>query len=346
MAFAVNTLSVKVILIYKSYTTNPNVSHAGLGICAINTSKTLIQANIASEVWPIETETQIAPKIALDPTITHVVIQAPWVSLTTLNTLAQAYTSIQFAVNCHSNVGFLQTDPYSMANLLQVMDLEQTTANIHVAGNSQLFTNWMGQAYQSKCTLLPNLYYLDNGDVPSQNLWTGGPLRIGIFGAPRPQKNVMTGVAAAILIAQKMKAHTEIWVNSGRNETHGKTILQACQTAISRNPFCSYNEFPWAPWPQFRAFVGTMDLLIQVSYSESFNQVTADGIATGVPSVVGSAIRWAPSDWIADTDDPGDVAKTGMYLLRDPLASWEGLQALNQYNQRSLQTWKKYLRAS
>lgn len=335
---------MKVAIAYKSYHNDPNTSHAGLGICAINSSKTLIQHGIASEVWGLITAKELGERLTKDASVTHVVIQAPWIPSDILYRLAQQFLQVQFAVNCHSNVGFLQTDPHGMSNMLDLLELEQVTNNIHAAGNSKDFSDWMSTAYQSPCTLLPNLYYLDSHASTHRPLWNGGPLRIGIFGAPRPQKNVMTGVAGSIQIAQMLKAHTEIWVNAGRNEGHGKTILKACQEAIARNPFTTYREFPWATWPQFRRFMGSMDLLVQVSYSESFNQVCADGIAMGVPTVISSAIRWAPSTWQADCDSAESVAHVGRALLLNPHASQQGLDALKAHNEWGIHQWKKYLK--
>ena len=52
------------------------------------------------------------------------------------------------------------------------------------------------------CTYLPNLYYLD-GPVERQRApWKGPDLHIGIFGAIRPLKNLMTGVWASIQIGR------------------------------------------------------------------------------------------------------------------------------------------------
>ena len=81
----------------------------------------------------------------------------------------------------------------------------------------------------------------------------------------------------------------------------------------------------WQSWPKFRKTVAHMHLLLQPSYTESFNMVTADGVAEGVPSVVSEAIDWAPEDWKADVDDVLDIARTGRKLLFDPRAAHDGL---------------------
>jgi hypothetical protein len=333
----------KVAIVHRSYETNPSVSHRGLGIAAINTCKTLNQHGVWAQVWSLNSADLLEKKIDLTPGLTHVVIQAPWIPTATLDMVARKHPDVQFAVNCHSNVGFLQTEPAAIKLTLELLQLEQSTTNIHCSGNSRGFVDWITDAYQAPCVLLPNLYYLDaTADTP-RPLWNGGVLKIGIFGAPRPQKNVMTGAAGAIQIAQMMKANTQIWFNAGRNETHGKTILQAVQAAIGGNPLCSFNLFSWNQWPEFRRFVGSMNLLIQCSYTESFNQVTADGIATGVPTVTSPAIRWSPDYWKADPDSAESIAQVGRMLLGNPLSQRDGLEALRTHNEMGLLAWHNYL---
>lgn len=335
---------IRVAIIHKSYENDPNCSHAGLGICAINTSKTLNQHGINSEVWPLQNSTLLAVKLTNKPQTTHVIIQAPWMPPNELFFLSRRFPEIQFAVNCHSNVGFLQSDPGAVRNIFGIIDLEQTSNNIHASGNSQEFCDWIEASYQSPCTLLPNLYYLNSQNSVQRPVWTGGLLKIGLFGAVRPQKNAMTGVAGAVQIAQMLKAQTEIWLNTGRLEGHGKVIIESCKRIIERNPYCTLKTFHWANWPDFRRHVGSMHLLIQASYTESFNQVTADGVAMGVPTVCSSAIRWAPEYWKADVDSADSISQIGRMLLGNSFAQKDGLDALTDHNELALIDWKKYLR--
>lgn len=333
----------KVLIVYRSTADAPNCSHAGLGICAINTAKTLAQYGIWAKAFPVTRQEQVEAYLAISPDITHVLIQAPWMGSKFLFHLSDRFHDVRFAVNCHSNVGFLQADPGSVTRILDLLELEQTSVNLHCSGNNLPFVEWIEEAYSSPCAYLPNLYYLDRHCENFRPLWNGGVLRIGIFGATRPQKNVMTGACAAIEIAQHLKTQTEIWVNAGREEKHGKVILDAVKKAVSRNPFCTFKEFPWAWWPEFRRHIGSMNLLIQASYTESFNQVTADGVATGVPSVVSPAIRWAPDYWMCDVDSVDSVARIGTGLIRNPHAHRDGVRALREHNDSGIIAWRHYL---
>ena len=87
-----------------------------------------------------------------------------------------------------------------------------------------------------------------------------------------------------------------------------------------------------------------MHLVFQVSFTESFNVVTADAIAEGVPVVVGSAIDWVPRHWIANPDDALDVARVADTLLRDHTSPDEGRKALLSYVDSAWsQGWKPLL---
>ena len=87
-----------------------------------------------------------------------------------------------------------------------------------------------------------------------------------------------------------------------------------------------------------------MHLLLQPSYTESFNVVTADGIASGVPSVVSEAIDWVPRYWQAEVDDVNDISRVGRQLLGDPIAAVDGLKALKTYVVEGVKYWKDYLK--
>lgn len=98
----------------------------------------------------------------------------------------------------------------------------------------------------------------------------------------------------------------------------------------------------WQSWPAFRKTVAHMHLLLQPSYTESFNMVTADGAAEGVASVVSEAIDWAPDDWKANVDDVLDISRVGRRLLCDRTAADDGLLALEEQTADGILHYRKY----
>lgn len=330
----------KIILAYKNFAANRNISHIGLGVSAMNTAKVLRKHGITADVWPITSAEQLAKELS---GVTHVVISAPWIPTADLQLLALRNPEIRFAVNCHSNVGFLQADANGVKLVREAMELETGSHNFHLAGNSDKFCQWVRSAFCHPCTYLPNLYYLENNAPPARRLYFGGTLRIGAFGATRPLKNLMSAAGAALEIARELKADTELWLSAGRAEGGGETILRAAHAMLDGLPNIRMVENGWQSWPKFRQSIGHMHLLLQPSYTESFNMVTADGVAESVPSVVSDAIEWAPTHWKARADDVLDIARVGRYLLSDPRAVMDGFTALAAHNDDGLAAWRAFL---
>jgi hypothetical protein len=337
--------NLRVILAYKNFAANRAVSHIGLGVTALNSAKTLRDAGVITDVWAITSSHHLAQQLTAAQSVSpvsHVVISAPWIPTAELQALTAAHPETKFAVNCHSNLGFLQADPGAMRLVREGLELQRSTWNFQVAANNLRLSNWVADTYGSGCTHLPNLYHLDSLAGPRRTLFTGGTLRIGAFGATRPLKNFMTAAGAALEIASRMRVDLEFWMSSGRNEGGGPLVNAIHQMTIGL-PHVHVRENGWQTWPQFRQIVRHMHLLLQPSYTETFNVVTADGVAEGVPSVVSHAIEWAPSGWKAQVDDVHEIAVVGQKLLRDKRASARGLKALRNYNQRAMRFWDEFL---
>lgn len=330
-----------VILAYKNFAASRGISHIGLGVTALNTAKYLRAAGIRADVWPITSVGDLHDRLN-GSDATHVIISAPWIETLDLAALCSQYTDIQFSVVCHSNLGFLQADPNAMKLVIEGMDLQRSSFNFSMAANCQALADWLTALYGAQATCIPNIYYVDN-PAPTPQQYNGGTLRCGIFGATRALKNMQTSGGAALAIAAQMKAPVEIWISSGRNEGAG-SVVSALQQMVAPVPGAKIVENGWQTWPQFRQTVGHMHLLFQLSYTESFNVVTADGICAGVPSVVSPAIDWVPDRWKADPDDAMDAAFVGRALLSDPLAARDGMRALQIHNALGMDLWKSFLK--
>src|SRR5207247_191374 len=117
---------------------------------------------------------------------THVVISAPWLTLHDLKALISHFQHIKFVVLSHSNIGFLQADPGGVELFRKYARLARTYTNLQVGGNNHPFVHWFRAAYDETCVLLPNLYPTEK--VMSKR-WRGHHLKVGAFGAIRPEKN-------------------------------------------------------------------------------------------------------------------------------------------------------------
>lgn len=341
----------RLILSYRNMAAMTAVSHIGLGVSALNSCKVLQAAGIRVEVWPIDTPAQLEARLTAAQKeavpVTHLVMSAPWIPTLEWQRLCINFHRVQFACTSHSNVGFLQADPLAAAFMTGAgPGLEAGFPNFTLAANSRALCAFIKAGYAAPCTYLPNLYFLNGLTRVGRPLWTSGTLRIGCFGAARVQKNVTSAAAAAIEIASRLRAQLEFWVSGGRNDGMGGSSAQVVRQIVGSCKFARLVENSWESWPQFRQTVAHMHLLLQPSYTESFNVVTADGVAEGVPSVVSSAIDWVPAHWMADADDVGDIARVGISLLRSADAAEDGLQSLASYTKAGLSDWLTWLKGT
>ncbi len=340
--------SVRVALVYRDFT-GDGVSHVGLGVSAAYTAKTLRHHGIWAEVWSVPSAQKLRERLHQIGAIadqrgevrpTHVILAAPWIATKDLAVIAAEFSEVMFVVVSHSSVGFLAADAEAVRLLRQTADLQLATHNVFVGGNSAKFTDWATEAWGVHAVCLPNLYCLSETFPQHDRRWTGGSLRLGLFGANRPLKNFLSGAAAAVEMARRLHVPIELLLSSGRNEGGDARALDEMTENIAN---LRVTRAGWLPWPNFRRLLRTVDLVFQVSYTETFNVVSADAIAEGVPVVVSDAIDWLPRWWQARADEPLDVARVAERLLRDPDAPRHGRAALQAYVESGVVRWWRFL---
>ena len=336
---------IRLGLVFKDFAAWLNVSCVGLNIAGYTTARILEDHGIQTVVFPVRHNIDVVNainKYEADHKIslTHVVIAAPWLSIFDLKALLTEYPDIHFCILSHSNVGFLQADPGAVYLLREYLRLTHEYPNLSVGGNSPFFVEWLEKAYGEEVILLPNLYPL--GEQRVRPVWNGEPLNIGAFGAVRPEKNFMTAAAAAVVIQRELNVPVRFHMSSGGEGDQGRVAPAIKQMTDGIKDFTLVRH-DWEFWTKFIERVSQMDLLIQVSYTESFNMVTADGISVGVPSVVSPAIYWAPETWKANPDSAINVAHIGKELLMNYDLKNSGFHALKRHNEHSLKFWFKFL---
>ncbi len=334
-----------ILLCYKNFSKECDVSHIGMGVTAAYNAKSLKKAGYFAQALPIHGTDDLTHFIVTQKSpVTHVVIMAQFLTAHNLAKLVRKFPNIKFAQTCHSNVGFLSAEPPAIDLVRQALDLETGVPNFFTSGNNQRFCTALQNMYGRPVTYLPNLYWTHGHEPIHRPKWNGGLLKIGAFGSLRIYKNFSTAVAAAVELTSMLKVQSEIWINSGRHDGAGNVVHRTAVAWTKNLPHVTLKELHWASWPEFKRVIGSMDVLMQPSYTETFNNVTADGICEGVPSVVGDSIEWAPKSWKADPDDSSEVAGVARRLLFDHHAAREGYHALKEYVRHGLPHWKKFLK--
>lgn len=315
----------------------------GLNVAGYTTAKYLRENGVHAHAFAVRNNVDVVRWIErfnrehVKP-LTHVVISAPWLSLHDLKSLVRHFRDIRFIVLSHSNVGFLQGDPGGIELFRHYAKLAHRERNLFVGANNRGFVEWFNVVYEEHSRVLPNLYPTKR---VKGKVWNSDVLKIGAFGAIRPEKNFMTAAAAALVIRAGFRCQLELHMSSGGEGCQNST-LRAIEEMVKGLEGVTLVRHHWQYWDEFIRLIRGMDLVVQVSYTESFNMVTADAISNKVPVVVSEVIRWAPVEWQADADDVIDVADVGVRLLTVP-QNYKGSDALIRHNRKGLERWKEYL---
>jgi hypothetical protein len=350
--------NARVILAIKNFASIPGVCHIGLGVTATNTMKVLRRAGVHTEAWSIDSPVgkdgkkireakllwQRLAKAENDARkITHVIVSSPaWIQPIDFYHLSLRFPDITFVQLNHSGCAYLSIDKFGIRNIRDVAAYQEMTHNIRVAANNERVARFIQVACGVECLYLPNLYDTESFVQPIVPQKIGSTLRIGSFGASRPWKNQLCAAEAAVMMGKSMGLNIELYVNSKRPDG-GERMIESRAELFSGMAHAKLVDVPWAAWPKFRDITANMHLVIQNSFDETFNVVTADSIAEGVPVVTSSAIEWTPTSWWAQCEDPNDIMRVGIGLLHGrEHAVQEGRTQLKKYVGMALHRWKDF----
>lgn len=277
---------------------------------------------------------------------THVVIEALWVVPSKMVILRRLHPTVKWIIRIHSELPFLATEGIAIEWIKEY----SAQPNVTVAVNSLRAQHDLGivlrddGVFPFEVAYLPNWYPATpiphHGRVPRP-----GVLHIGGFGAIRPLKNHLIQAVAALDYARSRNVLLHFHVNSDRLEQGGNTVLSNLRALFS-NSRHSLVEHRWKSHADFLSLIREMDVSLAVSYSETFNIVSADATVSGVPIVVSAEIPWASQLSIADPNLlPSIVERIGRSLgaFRHQLVS-RNLSRLRSYAEKSEKVWLRYVR--
>lgn len=275
---------------------------------------------------------------AYKPTVC--IIEAIWVTPIKFTELIKIHTTVQFIVLVHSSVAFLSNEGMAITWLRQYPNIKNVTVAFNSFGTSNEFAEiGVSNIY------LPNVYCdVSMMQVPKPYI-KGNPLSVGCFGAIRPFKNQLIQAFAAIILAEKLNSHLLFNINSTRPEQGGEPTLKNIRALFSGRSNCALVEHDWSDREQFLALVSTMDIGMQVSFSETFNIIAADFVLELVPIIVSSEIWWMPDTQQASLYSTDDMVSKMLYgLNHQSSVIKKNIKAITKYNSNSLAIWNSYLK--
>ena len=330
-------------------------SHVGLSTGLYNSASFMNQmlknSGISSELVVVIDNNDIDREVNKNKP-THVIIEALWVVPSKFAVLCRLHPDVKWIIRLHSEVPFLAGEGMAMDWIGDYSGFK----NIVIAANApralsevRLFlkerNGWKDAFVNEKVVYFPNFYPQDyKYKILDKNK---DYIDICCFGAVRPLKNHMIQALAAVKFANKINKKLRFHINAGRIEMKGEPVLnniKAFFIHLNNSGHLLINH-QWTPREEFSQLCSTMDMGLQVSFSETFNIVGADIISQGVPLVGSTEIPWLSRLSCANAVDTDDIYKNLLFAYRFPKLNILINQILLKfYTSKTRKIWLNYFK--
>lgn len=223
-----------------------------------------------------------------------VIIEALWVTGAKLKELIEIkrYKHIKWIVRVHSDIGFLAAETWAIKYINDYILLNKD--NLFISMNNYTFNNHISEALNYEFVYLPNIITIKHHKYHKQSY--KNHIDVGCFGSLRILKNqcyqALCAMDMADRLGKRLKFH--ITVDVGMNENNSRYPVLMNLREIFKNSYHQLVEHEWLENSEFHKLIKEMDIGMQVSYTESFNIVTADFVNANIPIVVSDSIKWMP----------------------------------------------------
>lgn len=272
---------------------------------------------------------------------THVFIEALWVVPEKFNVLIPLHPTVKWHIRLHSRMPFLANEGIAIDWLRRYYsDIKSNyPENIFITANNTDLIDVFKQCFDLTMQHYPNIYSPPAYENLKESV-NVDTLEIGCFGAIRPMKNHAYQAAAAIVFGNQMNKNIRFHINSDRIEQKGGSVLKNIENMF-KNTNHELVKHEWMPHEKFIELVKTMNIGMQVSFSESFNIVAADFVYNDIPLVGSPEINWLNSLYKANPNDLQSIVETlyiAHYGKRINL-HWLNKGGLNSYNKQAISIW-------
>ena len=258
----------------------------GVTVSANHLKNILSEAGISSEIDIYLDDEDLIKKVeALDARL--IVLQVPTFSNETLRTLVATGKRIVLAT--HSTMCNLQVEGDALGRLLEV--LAMGNENLVLTCPSLVEVRSFASFAKTRVCYLPNTYSYkipDERIAAKINARAGcfEPLKISIFCAIRPFKNILTQMCAVSLLSKRIP-NIELHLLEGNDYLSSciDMLGEAFPFKVVRHPSCTNEEL--------LEIISDMHIGMQVSLSETFSYVAHEHMNMGVPVVASASVPYA-----------------------------------------------------
>ncbi len=230
---------------------------------------------------------------------THVIIEALWVVPSKFAILSKLHPKVKWIIRLHSELPFIAGEGNAMDWIYEYSKYE----SVSIACNSKRIAEDLEFLIKKSVSYMPNFYDLDSTKTKIINpiVKSKQYIDVGCFGAIRPLKNQLIQAVASMEFATNIGKKLKFHINGSRVEGKGDNNLKNIRKLFEKN--IHGHELIEHDWMAHEVFVGLlsqMDILLQVSFTETYNIVAADAISQDVPVVTSNEIPFVFSLFKAD----------------------------------------------
>jgi hypothetical protein len=314
----------------------PSVA-SGMYNSATFVSNMLVKYGVESKVVTVVDNNSIDKEV-YDYKPSHVFIEGYWVVPEKFTVLKKLHPKVVWTVRCHSETPFLSTEGSAMGWTFGYRD-----QGVHVAANSyrmqEDFKTIAGDL--PLFPLLPNYYPTKDFKVIS---YAPNPaiLNIGCFGALRPLKNHLVQAVAAIAFANKYGKTLNFHINSAK-DTPSQGALKNIRNLFLNQESHKLIEHEWTGHEEFLKLLSTMDMSMQVSFSETFNIVSADALSQGCRILTSAEVPFIAGPTALPTSTPSVVHAMEKVWNHTQELNAHSKVRMKDYNKTSAALWMSFM---
>jgi len=155
----------------------------------------------------------------------------------------------------------------------------------------------------------------------------------------------MSAAGAALEIAGRRNATAGV-LGFGGTRGGRPGVMDAVRAMMAGLPHVRLVENGWQTWPRFRETVRHMHLLLQPSYTESFNMVTADGVAEAWRQWFRTPLTGRPGRGKRDSTTWTRLPGSAATCWRTRMRRWKVSRRWKPTTRRGCGAGKSYLEAA
>lgn len=306
---------------------------------AIFCANYLNEIGVESHVVDIPDHTYIIEEVQkFKPT--HIIIESIWIVPIEFFKLFNLFKGVHWYIRIHSDIGFFCTEMYGLEWFRSYQSLHNENNLIWMASNHKTFTDSLVSLFGEDVLYLPNLYPIEF--TPSKKE-PSDIIDIGCFGALRHMKNQGFQAICAIFLAETLNKKLRFHINLAQSELRKNSVIVSLRE-LFRGSVHELVEHSWVSHKDFLELVKTMDIGMQLSFTESFNIIVCDFLSQGVPILISDAITWGPDIYKASTFDTKSVVGGLEWLYKhrnDKKMQYDSYLYLREYLDDAKEVWKK-----